>query len=146
MTFCVPPVTSDTSSSGPSPSPCCDIHSATAFRSTSPTWQNLLRGCAAAARTSALRTRGVPDRLRPDHAVAEHESVDPVVHPVSRRIGGPLEEQQVAIEDLVFEVPCRVRQIAEQLGEGLPYAILPARYAGRSDQHGIVGVVDDDLV
>lgn len=34
MMFCVPPLISATSSSGPSPKPCADIQSATAFRST----------------------------------------------------------------------------------------------------------------
>ena len=55
--------------------------------------------------------RRVPDGLRPDHPVPENKGVDAVVNPVERRIGGPLEEQHIALEDLVFQVPYRVGQV-----------------------------------
>jgi hypothetical protein len=94
-----------------------------------------------------LLGRGVyRDGLRPDHSVAEHEGVHTVVDLIDRRVGAPLEEQHIAVEDLGFQVPCRVRQVLQQLGENLAYAVLAARDAGRCDQHRIIGVIDDDLV
>src|ERR1700677_122293 len=145
MTFCVPPVTAETSSSGPWPSPWSDIQSATDFRSTSSTWQNLLRVCWT-GRTSAIWLRGVPHGLDPDHAVPEHEGIDTVVNPVDHRVGGPLEEEDVAVENLCPQVPGCIGQIVEQFDKHLPDAVLAARCAGRREDDGIVGVVGGDLV
>jgi hypothetical protein len=57
-------------------------------------------------------------------AVAKHKSVDAIVRVRCRRISGPLQEQQVAIEELGLQCPGCVRQISKQLGEPRPDTFL----------------------
>jgi hypothetical protein len=88
----------------------------------------------------------VADRLHPDEAVAEHEGVDAVLHAGRGGVRGPFQEQDVALVDLGLQIPGRVRDVREQLGERRPDALLTTQDAGRADEDGVVGVVGDDFI
>jgi hypothetical protein len=58
---------------------------------------------------SALVSHRVTDRLHADQAVAKHKSVDAIVSVCCRGISGPLQEEQITIEDLGLQCPGCVR-------------------------------------
>jgi hypothetical protein len=79
-------------------------------------------------------------------AVAEHEGVDAVLDLGPGRVGGPLQEEDVALVGLGRQLPLRVRHVGEQLRERCPHAVLAALDPRRCDEDRVVGVVGDDLV
>src|SRR5206468_5665594 len=95
---------------------------------------------------SASRLQGVADGLDPDEAVAEDEGVDGVLDPVAAALGPPLQEQDVVLVESGLEVPGRLGDLAEELGERLADAVLAAEHTGRGDEDGVVAVVGDDLL
>jgi hypothetical protein len=95
---------------------------------------------------SALVPQRVSGRLRADQAVAKHKSVDAIVRVGCRRISGPLQEQQVAIEDLGLQRPGCVRQITKQLGEPRPDTLLATQDPAGCDEDRVIRIIGDDLV
>src|SRR5579875_4198349 len=86
----------------------------------------------------SLALQCVADRLRPDKAVAEHEGVDPVLYRGGGGVRGPLQEEQVTLVDLGFQVPGRVRYFGEQPRERRPDPLLAAQDPCRGDEDGVV--------
>jgi hypothetical protein len=90
---------------------------------------------------SALVPQRVSGRLRADQAFAKHKSVDAIVTVRCRRISGPLQEQQVAIEDLGLQCPGCVRQISKQLGEPGPDTFLATQDPAGCDEDRVVRII-----
>src|SRR5262249_34675973 len=95
---------------------------------------------------SVLVLQRVADGLHPDEAVAEHEGVDAVFDLGPGRVGGPLQEEDVALVGLSRQLPLRVQHVGEQLREPRPHAVLTALDPGGCDEDRVIGVVGDDLV
>jgi hypothetical protein len=58
------------------------------------------------------------------------KGVDGVLDAVAAALGAPLQEQDVVLVDGGLEVPGGLRDLAEELGEGLADAVLAAEHAG----------------
>src|SRR4029450_3326760 len=95
---------------------------------------------------SAGRLEGVADGRDPDEAVAEHEGVDGVLDAVAAALGAPFQKEDVVLVGGGLEVAGGLRDLAEELGEGLADAVLAAEHAGLGDEDGVVAVVGDDLL
>src|SRR5665647_1498000 len=86
------------------------------------------------------RLDGVVDGLHAAHAVLEDERVDGVLRLAAASGRRPLQVEHVVCEHRL-ELPGRRREIAEQLGEDLPDAVLAAVDLLVHDEDRVLGVV-----